>query len=247
MKILSRLIVVLAVAGLIFPVLPNTSEASNKPLTITSPLVLPTGVVGKPYTYQFKAKGGQGPYTWSLGSQPANVYHCCLIALHPNGKFTSKGTGDSQMPYSGNFEIAVKVTDKNGNSVEQVSSYRIASAGSMSTKYKAGKVEQISATNISGYAYDNDKAVEVKMVIQEVGKKRKKTYKFEATPDIMRPEIGSYLSEKFAIGGILTPLGFSFDPSAKITQPGTYKIKSIKYNKNKFEFGVDAKTTFTIQ
>src|SRR6476469_395641 len=54
------------------------------------------------------------------------------------------------------------------------------------------------------------------------------------------------LSTKFAIGGIVVPLGFSFDPSALIKEPGVYRIKSIKYNDKKIRTEIDDRTTFTI-
>lgn len=252
MKTLSRFIFSLVIAGLIFPVLPNFVSASSSALTITSPIELPSGKVGKSYSYQFKAKGGEAPYTWELSNLPAYTYHCCLIGFSSTGKFASVGdSGFEHMPYSGDYQIAVKVTDRNGASVEQVHNYTIKPASSSSkpsssNKYRLGKIENISATSVSGWAYDNDQSVKVDMVVQRVDGK-KKTYKFKTTPTITRTDVGTYISNQFNIGGITVPLGFSFNPSEKITIPGTYKIKSIKFNHRKFEFGVDPKTTFTIQ
>lgn len=42
-----------------------------RPLAITMPLTLPSGVEGQAYSQQFDASGGVPPYTWSAGGLPA--------------------------------------------------------------------------------------------------------------------------------------------------------------------------------
>lgn len=246
-NILKGLILALTMIGL---VVPFVSVQAQVALQITSPLVLPSGSTNSPYSYKFTASGGTKPYKWEVLPQQLNVYHCCLIGLSQNGTFASVGPDKNEhMPYSGTFQIGVKVTDARGQSVQQISTYTISGNNHDDTgteKYKAGQIETISATKVSGWAYDNDRAVEIIAEIENIASGRRTSYGFNSALNVLRPEIASYLSTKFAIGGIIVPLGFSFDPSTKITESGKYKIKSINYNGNKFSFTVDKDTVFII-
>lgn len=228
-------------------IIPSTLARAADPLTISSPIVLPDGTSHKPYSFQFKAVGGVKPYKWEPMTTPLNTYHCCLIGLNPKGKYASIGqTSYDHMPYTGNYQIGVKVTDATGATVQQVHYFSIFEKGTKKGKYKLGKIESIGDTSISGWAYDNDRQVDIEVVFQKVGERKKTKITYHTIPSIMRVDASSKISEKFRIGGILSPIGFSIDPRQVITTPGTYKIKSIKYNKNKFIFGVDKKTLITI-
>lgn len=117
------LIVTLTMFGLIVPF---ASVQAQVALQITSPLVLPSGSINSPYSYKFTATGGTKPYKWDVMTQQLNVYHCCLIGLSQSGTFASVGPNKNEhMPYSGTFQIGVKVTDARGQSVEQISEFTI--------------------------------------------------------------------------------------------------------------------------
>lgn len=225
-NILKGLILALTMIGL---VVPFVSVQAQVALQITSPLVLPSGSTNSPYSYKFTASGGTKPYKWEVLPQQLNVYHCCLIGLSQNGTFASVGPDKNEhMPYSGTFQIGVKVTDARGQSVQQISTYTISGNNHDDTgteKYKAGQIETISATKVSGWAYDNDRAVEIIAEIENIASGRRTSYGFNSAPNVLRPEIASYLSTKFAIGGIIVPLGFSFDPSTK-----SLNLENIKLN-----------------
>ena len=96
-------------------------------LIIKAPTTLPSGAQNKPYSYQFRATGGIAPYTWETTTQSnINGYHCCLMALHPDGLFASiAGVDGSSMPDAGEFQVGVRVTDANGRFTEGVFSYTI--------------------------------------------------------------------------------------------------------------------------
>ena len=72
-------------------------------LTILNPYKLPTGYVGKPYTYNLSACGGNPPYVWkkTAGSLPAGLF------LSADGKIDG---GSPTTP--GNYAFKVAVTDK---------------------------------------------------------------------------------------------------------------------------------------
>lgn len=253
---LSRLALILVAVSLVFPSSTVSAQTNNaetvdvtqpasRPLKITSPDVIFSGLTNHPYSYTFTATGGTAPYTWETMTQPLNTYPCCLIALHSNGLFASVGpTSSDHMPHSGTYQIGVKVTDARGHIAEKVSQFTIMTSTTAPTKYKAGSVENILSTKISGWTYDNDRSVDITLSVEEVN--TRKTYKFTTVPTIIRPEVATYLSDRFGIGGILVPLGFEINPSATIIATGTYRIKSINYNGNKFDFEVKPATTFTI-
>ena len=68
----------------------------------------PDGTNGLPYSYAFSVSGGVGPYTWTaLGGLPAG------LTLSPGGILS--GTPNVQLV--GTFNVAVRVTDSQGQSI----------------------------------------------------------------------------------------------------------------------------------
>ncbi len=84
-----------------------TINAPPVPLTISSPVQLPAGVVGTAYAQVLTAAGGNGQYTWSLtgGTFPAG------LALANTGAITGTPTAAQ------NYNFTATVKDTAGNSV----------------------------------------------------------------------------------------------------------------------------------
>lgn len=76
-------------------------------LAITSPLALPDGCQGAPYSAVFGAVGGEPDYEWSIASVPLG-----LVLNEASGELSGAPIE------SGDFEIAVRVDDSAGNDDE---------------------------------------------------------------------------------------------------------------------------------
>lgn len=214
-------------------------------LQVTSPTVLPEGVVGQPYSYKFAATGGTAPYTWTLAPRAFNGYRCCLLNLSSDGTFASNPASDGKhMPDSGSYEIAVKVSDSAGRSAEKLMTYVVRPAG-VTTGAKEGFVDFVSGSQTSGWAFDSNTLPKVTFVFENTATTQRftlDTYPSTATP---RPDVVSYLASKYGLS-VTVPVGFTLNPGSVITTNGTYRIVSATYNGKELTTNATAQNRFTI-
>ncbi len=111
--------------------------------------------------------------------------------------------------------------------------------------YNEGWLDSVSADLVSGWAYDNDKPVSVAISFQNVNDPSK-YYVLNTSTMVYRADVGSYLSNKFHIGGITVPLGFNAPPNSVITTPGVYKIVKATYNGYSFNYTGNSGSMFTV-
>ena len=86
---------------------------------------------------------------------------------------------------------------------------------------------------ITGWAYDNDQPVTITVVLENL-RQPNDLVTVQASPNTQRADVGTYLSNKYRIGGILVNLGFSIDLNNKLNLSGRYHIKSAMYNGKSF-------------
>lgn len=85
----------------------NATGGTIPPLAFTA-VTPPAGTNGLPYSYAFSATGGVAPYTWTaLGGIPEG------LTLSPNGILS----GTPAAKQVGTFQVAIRLTDSQGNSI----------------------------------------------------------------------------------------------------------------------------------
>src|SRR5262249_13142696 len=75
---------------------------AGTPVSITKCSPLPSGIMGTPYSTQFQAAGGTGPYRWSLGSG----------VLAQGLTWSSDGLLSGTPTAAGSATFAIQVTDR---------------------------------------------------------------------------------------------------------------------------------------
>jgi hypothetical protein len=85
-------------------------QVNTTGLSITSPLSLPNGVIGRPYSQTLTATGGRLPYSWSITSAGA-----------PNGiSLDATGAVTGIAGTAGTYSFTVQVTDQDNNAARQI-------------------------------------------------------------------------------------------------------------------------------
>jgi hypothetical protein len=104
----------------------QSSSSSGGPLQITT-AVLPDGLASNSYNQQLNASGGQQPYAWSL--TPGSLPLPAGLSLSTNGVLS----GTPAAAAIGTNYFSVRVTDNQGNTVDQLLSLTIYPALTMAT------------------------------------------------------------------------------------------------------------------
>jgi hypothetical protein len=97
-------------SNLIYP-LNCSGPATASPVNIIT-AIMPEGLAGSDYSFNFEAAGGTAPYTWEIIS---STHPCCYVGINSTtGVFSNAGT--NIRPLQGDWEIVIRVEDAVGNS-----------------------------------------------------------------------------------------------------------------------------------
>lgn len=229
--------------------------STTQTLSISTQDQLPDGMVGAAYSTALTATGGVAPYTWSVLPGQYNSYPCCYTQFNSNGTFVSVNTG-SILPFSGTYQVPVRVTDATGASAQKVFTWTVR-PGTTPTptptptptyRIAEGYVDNLTATAISGWAYTNQPSsgqVPMITIIYE-NVSTGLTNGMTLYPGIVRADVSAYLQNKYGVNTYSIPTGFTANPSNSIGQNGTYRIRSATFDGTALTLSDAAKRTFTI-
>ncbi len=228
---------------------------STQNLTISTPDQLQDGMVGNAYSISLSASGGTAPYTWSVLPGQYNTYPCCYTQLNSNGTLVSVNNG-SIMPFSGTYQVPVKVTDATGASAQKVFTWIVRPSTTPTPtptptptyRVAEGYVDTLGTTVISGWAYTNQPSsgqVPMITIIYE-NVNTGLTNGMSLYPSIVRSDVSTYLQNKYGVNAYNVPTGFTANPSSSIGQSGTYRIRSATFEGTALVLSDAAKRTFTV-
>lgn len=224
-------------------------------LAITTADTLQEGMVGAAYSISLSASGGTAPYTWSVLPGQYNTYPCCYTQLNSNGTFVSVNNG-AILPFSGTYQVPVKVTDASGASVQKVFTWTVKPSTVVTPtptptptyRIAEGYVDNLTTTTISGWAFTNQPSSgQVPMIsITYENVSTGMTNGMTLYPGTIRTDVSSYLQNKYGISTYTVPTGFTANPSSAIGQNGTYRIRSATFDGTPLILSDAAKRTFSI-
>lgn len=224
------------------------SSSNTGTLTISTNGTLPDGIVGQHYSTTLAATGGTAPYTWSIQSGQFNTYPCCYTTLSAGGTFGSLDNATSIMPFSGTYQLPVKVTDAAGTSATKTLQFTIKPTNTTTTQISEGYLDSLSANNVSGWAYKTkpDGSLPQIVITFENTNNPALAYTLMLYPSVVRGDVAGYLQNKYSVAIGSTPTGFSGAPTTVITTNGTYRIRSATFDGTPLVMSDASKQAFSV-
>lgn len=247
----------------------SSGADSNHGITITAPQGGEVWQVGTSHAISWYDQTGSSmarnvnitlePYIACLYSTPP----CAVQQIAPyaiatnitsNGNFTWAVPTDIASRYITAVRIMVSTTD---GSLYGTSGVFSISGTSISTKVRTGYVDTTSATRVEGWAYDETAQSTCVTVTYEsvdtgltLANGAKAAIAQQACPSVNRPDAETWLRSNYGNARTISqPLGFVANPSAAISTPGTYRVKSVTLSNSGVALGFSnsaAQQTFVI-